>query len=260
LVFIVFCGLFVSCKQHKDLQRPLRNRSTSYLVEKVHENEFKCKWISLKTGVAFKTDKLSDSFKMHIRMRTDSVIWISTTYYAVEVARFFITPDSVKFMDRKAKQFFVGNMEYLNQKFNLDLDFKSLQALILGNSMGIDVAVKNKSYHNDGLYHISSVGKREMRMADKGESPNYDIASSTAIYPKIFKVARTSMKDYKANKSLTVDYKKHTNIDEQLLPNLYDIQIDADKDVNATVEYLKIQTNKSLKFSFNIPEKYEQIQ
>lgn len=252
----------ISCNQQKDLlQRPLRARSTTFLVEKVKENEFKCEWLSVKAGIAFKTDKMSDSFKMHIRLKTDSVIWISATYYAVEVARFCITPDTVKFMDRKANQYFIGDIDYINQKFQLDLDFKSLQSLILGNSVGIDDTEKDKSYQNDGLYHISSVGKRQMKMADKGkeERINYDFAYSTAIYPKTYKVARITINDFKENKSMVAMFNKHQKVEGQLFPEEMGLIIDADQKVDATVEYLKASANKPLKFSFNIPDKYEQI-
>lgn len=253
---------FSACNKKTDVgQRTLRARSTSFLVEQLKENEFKTDWLSLKADISFKTDKMSDSFKMHIRTRTDSVIWISATYYAVEVARFYITPDSVKFMDRKANQYFIGDIDYINDRFQLDLDFYSLQALIMGNSVGVDDIENLRSYQNDGLYHISSVGKRQMKMADKGkeEKINYDYAQSTAIYPETYKVARLDIKDFKANKSLVAYYKKHANLNGQLFPELYDLKVQADNNIDATVEYLKIQTEGPQKFSFTIPEKYEKI-
>ena len=102
-------------------------------------------------------------------------------------------------------------------------------------------------------------GNAKWKWLTKAKKVNYDFAYSTAIYPKTYKVARIAIKDFKANKSLQAFFNKHTKIEGQLLPEKYDLDIQADKKVDAKVEYLKIQANKPLKFSFNIPEKYEQI-
>lgn len=261
LPFILILLVFSSCHQQKELgKKTEKGRSTSFLLEKLQENEFNCEWLSLKVGVGFKTDKLSDSFKMHVRLRKDSAIWISTTYYSVEVARFLITADTIKFMDRKANEYFIGKMDYLNEKFDLQLDFHSLQALMLGNSVGLSEDAKIKSYHSHGFYHISSLGKRKIKKLDKGkETSNDEIAYGVSLYPDNFKVAKLSIQDFVTDRSLFASFLDHTAVGEQLLPQKVKINIIADNTIEATAEYIKIQENKPLKLSFNIPDKYEKI-
>lgn len=265
-------------------------------MEKLYENEYNCEWLSIKADVAFKTDKLSDSFKMHIRLRKDSAIWISTTYYAVEVFRFLISPDTVKFMDKKSNQYFVGDFNYLQEKFDIDLDFEALQAIILGNSIVIDEDERLKSFSRDGLYHLSSVGRTKMKKAEKENDVDEeeleinsddsnennpdsnrdekeekrkknekerrnknDLAITISLFPENYKVAKISLHDFKLDKGLLVKMVKLQNLDNQLIPEKYTLDILSDNSIETTVEYLKAASNKPLKFSFSIPEKYERI-
>ena len=251
-----------SCsKSNVKTKKKLQHKSTSFLVEQMQQNELSCNWFSAKLAVAFKSDKMSESFKMHVRLRKDSAIWISATYYSVEAARFLITPDTVKFMDRKNSKYFIGDFAYINQKFDVELDFESLQSLILGNSVNISDFEKLKTYPSNGRYHISSIGKRKQKKADKkgDEKAKTDIALTVSLHPETYKVTRIIMQDFKLHKSLKADFEKHQKIDEQLVPKETTLNIVADQNIEATIEYLKVTMNKPLKFSFTIPEKYEKM-
>lgn len=261
IVLLFIISAIVGCKSQKStVKRTVKNKSTSFLVEKLKANEFNNDWISLKAGIAFKMNKISDSFKMHIRMKKDSAIWISATYYSVEVARFLITSDTVKFMDRKANQYFVGGYDYIHNRFNIATDFESLQSILLGNSVGIKEIDKVKSYNRDGLYHLSSFGRRKMKKAaEHGEKVKIELAYKVSIDPENYKVVKLSIHDFKLNKSLVIDYEDHQKIENQLFPKKYQMTVHAEKEIESTIEYLKTTLNKPQKLSFNIPEKYERI-
>ena len=260
--FMLFVLLTQACsKNNINTKKKLPYKSTSFLLEKLHENELKCEWFAAKIGVAFVSDKMSDSFKMHVRVRNDSAIWISATYYSVEAARFLITPDTVKFMDRKNKKYFIGDFAYINKKFNVELDFESLQSLILGKGSNISEFQRLKSYSSSEYYNISSIGKREQNRADKkgGQKAKTDIALTVSVYPSTFKVSRIILQDFKQHKSLKVDFEKYQKVDGQLAPKETELNIVAEQNLEASIEYLKITLNKPLKFSFTIPEKYEKM-
>jgi hypothetical protein len=271
LILFLVSSFFYGCHQQKETtKRPIKGKSTSFLLEQAQTNEFRSEGMSLKLDVAFKTTKMSDSFKMYIRTKTDSVIWISATYYAVEVARIYITPDSVKFMDRKANKYFVGDMSFLNDKFELELDFYTLQAIIYGNTLGLEDPEKIKSYIADGYYQLSSLGKRKIRKLDKDDNSNNeeeiieklnaDMVFSTSLYPNTYKVSKLSLHDLSQNKSLLLKYSNHTNVEGQLFPQKIAIEIQSDNNMTVAIDYMKIQAGKDQKFPFTIPEKYELIE
>lgn len=259
-VLIVFLAQGCS-KNNVNTKKKLPHKSTSFLLDKLQENELKCDWFSAKLGIEFVSDKMSDSFKMHVRVRNDSAIWISATYYAVEAARFLITRDTVKLMDRKNKKYFIGDFTYINKKFNVELDFESLQALILGKGSNIAEFEKLKSYSSNEFYNISSIGKREQNRADKkgDQKAKTDIALTVSVYPGVFKVSRIILQDFKQHKSLKVDFEKYQKVEDQLVPKETELNIVAEQKLDASIEYLKVTLNKPLKLSFTIPEKYEKM-
>ena len=81
------------------------------------------------------TSNKKTSFKTHLRIRKDSVIWMSITSIGIEAARVIITQDSVKLIDRLKKQYFLGDFKYINQLLGADLDYQMLEALLIGNSL-----------------------------------------------------------------------------------------------------------------------------
>jgi hypothetical protein len=260
-VVLIFFAAQSCSKNNVKTQKKLPHKSTSYLVEQLQENELKCDWFSAKLGVEFESDKMSDSFKIHVRLHKDSAIWISATYYSVEAARFLITPDTVKFMDRKNNKYFIGDFVYINEKFNVELDFESLQSLILGNGVDIAEFEKLKSYPANGLYHISSIGKRKQRKADKkgDDKAKTAVALTVSLSPETYKVSRLILQDFTQHKSLKADFEKYQKLDGQLVPERIKLNIVAEKNLDATIEYLKVTLNNPVKFSFTIPEKYEKM-
>jgi len=190
-------------------------------------------------------------------MRRDSIIWISATYFSVEVARFLFTPDSVMFMDRKKKQYFVGDVAYLNEKFDLDVDFKIVQSLVLGNSVELEEHGKLHAGVDNDLYFITSTRKRKMKK-DK-HTRKEEVVISHWISPDNFKISKFLVHDFKLNKSLETKYTEFETIDEVLIPSKLSLDIRAENDVKVEVLYSKITLNKPLSFSFKIPSKYERI-
>ena len=142
-LFIIFIGsLTFSCKvqEKNNVKLKIKTRSPNFLVKKLKSNEFQFETISAKAAVSVidSADK-KKSFKTHIRIRKDSVIWMSITSFSIEAARVTITKDSVKFINRLNKEYFIGDFSYINRVFGTDLDYQMMEALLIGNSLDFDV-------------------------------------------------------------------------------------------------------------------------
>lgn len=240
------------------------------LVEQIKQNEFKTPALSIKANVAFKAEKLSDSFKMYIRMKQDSLIWISATYYKVEVARLLLTPDSVKIIDRKEKKYYLGDFQVLNVNFETDFNFYTLQDLILGNSSSlIDGKLKMKEAKQ--MYVISTSKKfkdvREVKVTqieeellevdEKGE--NFNMNYSLYYNPTTYRLEKLFAKETKNNKSVFVKYSNFKEFNGQLFPHDILYNVVSDKLLKLNISYMKVEAESDLKFPFTISEKYEKV-
>lgn len=96
--------------------------------------EFAFDYLTAKSKFSFKSNAQDfDNTNVNIRIKKDSVIWISVTGVGFEIARGLITPDSIVFMDKFHKDYFVFNYEQLSKQYNFDLNFALLQSIIIGN-------------------------------------------------------------------------------------------------------------------------------
>jgi hypothetical protein len=74
-----------------------------------------------------------DNTNVNIRMKKDSLIWISVTGIGFEVGRGLISRDSIIFLDKFHKEYFAFDYEQLSKKYNFNLNFDLLQSVIIGN-------------------------------------------------------------------------------------------------------------------------------
>lgn len=77
-------------------------------------------------------DGKEQSAKGKLKAYRDSVIWASLTPFGLEVARIRADKHSFGFIDFFGKKYFQGDYSYLKEFAGYDLDFYSLQALLIG--------------------------------------------------------------------------------------------------------------------------------
>lgn len=97
-------------------------------------NNIDFRYLTAKSKFSFQSGEQNiENTNVNIRMRKDSIIWLSITGVGFEVGRGIITPDSIVFIDKFHKDFFVFNYEQLSKQYNFKLDFNLLQSVVLGN-------------------------------------------------------------------------------------------------------------------------------
>ncbi|MCO4805491.1 MAG: DUF4292 domain-containing protein [Flavobacteriales bacterium] len=268
LLGLCFTLCMVGCKSNRATQTGgkdnLPNLKTAELVDSLRANDLHCDWMSIKYDVEIKTSKVDDSFKLYARIKQDSVIWISATYYAVEIARFLFTPDSVKYMDRRNNQFYIGGYDYLTNKFMIHADFGTLQSLITGNGASIidHTAGKVRSAEGDGLYNLTFLNKGQMRRAMRLEEMRkpVELVVKIGLNPKTFRLSKASIMAVEDQRTLTAtysDYEDHCN--SSYPKSIQFLAESANEQATVNTSVMKISTNKKVSVSFTIPEKYEAL-
>jgi len=76
---------------------------------------------------------LKQTVNINVRMRKDSVIWLSLGLAGFEGVRAYITRDSIQVMNKLQREYYAGDFAYLKRQFNVEVTFDQLQALLLGN-------------------------------------------------------------------------------------------------------------------------------
>lgn len=265
LVGLVLLGVLSSCKSTRVAERSknIPNRKGEEIIDSVKQHALRLEWISIKMDVEFKTPKISDSFKMYVRMKSDSAIWVSATYYAVEIARFLFTPDSVKYMDRKNNQYYVGGYEYLQHLFQVEANFDMLQSLILANAPSMDGAEeKVRSARDNGYYFLSFLRKGQLRRAQRKDElrKDLDLVISLWINPETYRIDHMSLEDFEDDRTLSAFYSDFQAAANSSYPHKHRFLLDTgNEQVDVNTSVMKVSINNPVSLSFSIPSKYEKL-
>jgi hypothetical protein len=263
-IFIIGALLF-SCKvQEKDnVKLKIKYRSSKFLIKKLKENEFNFNTISAKASVAvIDSSNKKTSFKTHIRIRKDSVIWMSITKIGIEAARVIITTDSLKLIDRLKKEYFIGDFNYINKLFGTDLDYQMLEALLVGNSLDFEEGekVRSKVDRKKELYFLSTEKKRRVKKElQKDKAKIKKEAQVLWLDPITFKIKELLLSSPETNRSLTGSYSDYKKVETQLVPDKMRFELKSKTNTRIEVDYSKFSIGKSLTFPFKISSKYVEI-
>ena len=148
LLLLGVCFLFgvFSCRSTKKLTDVSSVSDTTFAsIDKykdkydfITDNAFTFDWLAAKFTI-----KMGDlSANGQIRMRKDSVIWVSLTKF-IEVARVKLTPDSLFFHNKIQNEYYAGNYDFLKKNFGVEMDFSLLESLLTGN----DFPLYAKTHH-----------------------------------------------------------------------------------------------------------------
>lgn len=262
--------VFSSCKTRKKIvlnngKCLLDFKSAKTLSSNLKAKEFRFDRLNAKLSVDADIDSSSSSFTITLRMKKDSVIWMSLSKLGIEGARVLITKDSVKFLKRPLGEdngkFFVGDFAYISKMLSTDLDFEMLQSLLVGNSVEFyDDEEKLKPGIDSCQYTLGTIRKKKLRkVMEKGKELK-EPAQSIYMIPETFKIARILFYEFAPDRSFDARFSKYEQKDSaQWFPMKINYTIKAQKSVKIALQYTKLVLNEEQSFSFKIPENYEPI-
>ncbi|MFQ3326357.1 MAG: hypothetical protein ACJASM_000440 [Salibacteraceae bacterium] len=261
LFLMLFSTVLFSCKTTQEINRKRSNLDKLTPQEILVKNSTNPKMkglLAIKSKVYFKTPKLSDSFKMHIRMKRDSIIWISATYYKVEVARFVFTQDSVKMIDRKNEKYYLGGYTFIQNLYNVPFNFSSLQATILGEPYDQSKYKKVRSYTSKGNYIVAGLSELEFK------KPKGEIKTQQQIYTEWyageeFLIAKSKISESKTKKSFTSEILERKTTNGIPVPVKANYVILGAKRMSFEAENLKITQPETQSYPLSISLKYESL-
>lgn len=282
IIFTLFLLLIVfltGCKSKRTiLKEPLKEYGTEYLLEKMKENEFKFKTLSLKASINTKINRKKSSLSATLRIHCDSMMWISITPgMGIEAARILITQDSVFFMNRINKEYFVSDFSSFTERVKMDLDFNMLQSLLLGSDFSYYNYDNFKSAFDAGNYRLSTSGRSKLKKYIRNNSDAQRIlVQNVWLEPENFKINQIKFRGlYDETIKFEASYDEFENNADQLLTTnvIFNILVkgnsfaDANslkknsenKKINLKLTFSKIVLNEDVSMPFTIPAKYLKI-
>lgn len=239
---VLLFACIAGCKTTKTNKgtKPLKPKS---LVKHVEENELKFEYLSARTKIEYTNAGKNTSFKGDLKMKKDSVIWLSITpLLGIEVARILINPDTVHIIDRINKIYYRKPLSYLATEYNAPLDFKSLQSMIAGGLVFFNSKNASSSVENN-MYIV--------------ETENDILTNKVTIESAYFHFIRSELSEKNTNRKIIVSYGDYQIIGTQSFSHQREIEIIGENPLSLDLGFSKVKLDEPLQFSFTVSDKYE---
>ena len=289
LAFALIIVVLESCKSSERVakERAVKNRTAGFVLKRYNEARFDYDWLGMKVDADFGTEEESSGFKATIRMRKDSLIWVSITpALGIEMIRVMITPDSLKYLSKipDNKFYYFGTFEDVNKLVGTSFDFEMLQQLLVGNAIGLEKDEKRFRSEVDGDdYLLISKYRRKVRrvvgvddrklesdtILVNPDDPRYQrtmrknddaddlIVSRYWFEAAQFRLIKSVFNDLLRQRTLEISYSDFQPDGEQFYPAKCRLTISSPL-VKQLLSYeiTKLSSGKSYEFPFDIPDDY----
>lgn len=245
LLFLALSFFVFSCKSSKQTTKSPSGKfnADSILVE-LEESAMQFEWLYAKARVNYEDKSQSKSFTASIRMRRDSVIWISiTTIMGVEAARLLIHGDTVFLLDKLSKKYQAESLSYLENYFPFPFDIHLLQKILVGNALLFepDEAIIKKDKHGFSISSENNLYRHTIHLNDA------DLAISTE-----------HLIDRQNDRRLSLVFDDYKNDAGRLFSHTRNISFSGDEKISLMVKFTKLKWDEPQTFPFHVGEKYEE--
>lgn len=215
----------------------------------VVNTEFKT--FSAKGRMQLETPEEKIGSTVTIRMKKDSVIWVSMVPgLGIEAVRARITPDTIQIINRLQRQYIAGNFSMLQRKFNISASFDLLQAMLLGNYLPGE----------PGLVKEIKGGEHQQIQQTRN-----NLTINQFLDVEMRKLKRMQVTDDKTGDNIVATYNEFETQENNLLATTMLILLErasnnnpSKKNAAVSIKYNKFSLNEAdLQFPFTVPADYE---
>jgi len=248
LVFIFFTVVVFGCRSTKSLtsKGEVNTKMTAKeLIRQNKNNIAKFKTFQAKVKIDYTQDNKTQGYTVNLRMEKDKIIWINSV---LGLARVMITPNQVSFYDKINNQYFDGDYRLLSDLLGIDLDFKKVENLLLGE------AIFNLK---DDTYKISTKENSYVLQPKEQQSV---LELFFLLNPGHFKMDSQQLYQPLKRRILEIDYNSYQKVNKQIFPeNVKIIAVEDTEEVSIEMEYRSVTLNEELRFPFKIPSGFKEI-
>jgi hypothetical protein len=262
LVFIALLALF-GCSSKKKLvafhkpdsiarvidtvaKQAIPHLSTEQLAA-IQSKQLSFSTFSAKAKAKMNIDGANNDVTLNIRIKKGQEIWISVTaLLGLEGARAVITPDSIKIINRLESTYTKKPFGYLYQYAGNQLNFETLENLVLGNAwpgtVNENAALQNTA--DSGLVLNGALGQLMYQLVMGAD----------------MRVSKTIMASHAPERSLQVVYNGSFPVGERTIPTQINISsAGPEAKIQVNLTYTKAEFDKPVDLPFSVPARYSVV-
>jgi hypothetical protein len=211
-------------------------------------DDFSFDYFQSKVKIRFNSPDQNLSSAATIRMKSDSIIWISLApALGIELARGIITPDTIIFIDRFNREVYHYNFDQLSRMFNFPVNFKILQSVVVGN-MPLPLQMGDMADKEMGKFILTQQRGPIQLVSEVDNSSR--------------KLEKMLMTEQPSGSQMRIQYSDFNKLDSEVFPNTGSIVISYKtsagvEETKVQIEHNKVERLKNpISFPFSVPDKY----
>lgn len=222
------------------------NTSAKQIIKENQKQTANFKTLQAKVKIDYSEGTKSNGMSVNLRIEKDKAIWLSAP---LGIARAMITPEKVSYYNKLENEYFDGDYSLLSELLGIELDFNKVQNILLGETLF------NLS---NGTYLASN---NEISYVLRPENQQAIFEIFYLFNPGHFKLDSQQLLQPKEKRFLQVDYKVYQMVDKQIVPEVVNIvAVEDNSEMTINLEYKSVSLNDELRFPFEIPSGYKEIQ
>lgn len=181
------------------------------------------------------------SAKATLRMKKDESVWMSVSYYGLEVARMKMDTKKISVLDKVNKKHYTLEYESWNKKYGTEFTISHFQKLLLGQPVE-SITRQFDWKQKNGIVDIDNQG------------------SSKHLYWLFYQLEKAALTNQTINtKDQQLQCLYSVERVNKTMPEHVKVDVNMDTKIKVELSTNKVELNKSIKMPFKISSKYETI-
>lgn len=207
--------------------------------------------LKAKVKLDYSNEQQSVGATASIRLKKDSVIWISITGpFAIEGYRVMISPDSLVLMNKLKHTVTKRPIRYLEEIARMPISFNDMQNIILGNPLFTKGEIRYYRHNRNRWF-----------AALQGDIFNSFVTVISHPHQKrlILKSNKIGQVENGVQRSCSLAYNNYETVDAFQMAMDRKIQLKDKKTTDIKLQFKEVLFNQPLSFPFSIPKSYKEL-
>lgn len=248
MAFLLTFGTACKVKKGLESSKTEGRVNAESIKKRLIKNQFQADWLVGRAKIGLDGGSFAQSGTIELRIRKDSVIWMSVRKFGIEAARALITQDSIFLLERLNRRYAAEDLSFINEEYNLPASFGTLQAILLGNPIFLNS--ENMQLNQEESQFI-------LENNHQGRKSSYQIQAAD------YRLQSMSFEEVAAKQKLTNTYQDYRALEDgQNFSYFRQINVKSPSAgaLGIKMEFSKVEINVPTTIRFEIPKQYTKMQ
>ncbi len=239
-IWAVMVALLMPACKTAGVKKSRKMKELAHIVELHEQYKPSFRYLEGRAKVHFDDGRNALNFTLKYRIEHHNKIWLQANMMGIPLAKMEITPGSVRYYDKIKGNCFDGDFDLIKRKTGVELDYQSVENLLLGMAVFPLDAGKARIETGENGYRIAT-------------PPVAGMEADYFIAPPHYRVAEEVLRT--ADGRLKVSYPEYRKTDEQYFPGRIMLSGRTEHDnIDIELKVTRLSLPGKLHFPFHFPE------